>query len=556
MDLNKLLEEIKERIDIVDFISEYIDLKKTGQNYRAPCPFHSERTPSFFVSPSKKIFHCFGCGKGGDIVTFLMEYESIDFQEALSILAKRAGVEFNYSPKKSTASKEKIYEIYKWANIFYQKNLNKSERAKNYLSNRGINNETIKLFQIGFAKADKDGLYNFLKSKNFDESLIKLSGLVNRDFDFFRDRIIIPIHDITGRVIGFGGRLLGSDGELPKYINSPDTVIFKKGENLFGLWLAKKHIKEKGYVTVVEGYIDVILCHQYGFKNTVAPLGTAVTEEQLRRLKRLTNKLLFIFDGDEAGIGAAQRSLLPAFKIGFIVKIVLLSKKDDPASVLQREGEKALKKHISQAMSPVEFFIKINKSKSLTEKVHSFLNVLAILKDSIYRDELLKELCEKTEISEVTLREQLKQIVSNMKIQKEKGDLKRDEFLKEDEILLRISIFYPEKMQYIFRHLDIEQLNNNLIKKIFHKLRQIYEEKSFVLDKFFNMLDENEKSVVSKLIMKSEIDEASIDQNINDCIKRIVVRSIDKKIKEAANSGDEKNLYELINQKKMLIKEL
>lgn len=562
MDYQKILEEIKQRLDIVDLISEYLDLKKTGQNYKSLCPFHSEKTPSFFVNPSKQIFHCFGCGKGGDIVTFVMEYEKVSFLEAISILAQKTGLEFE-SVKKSVShiSKEKLYAIYENATHYYMEQLNNSENAKQYLKNRGIHQKTIEIFQLGYAPAEKNSLYSFLKEKNFDDILINSSRLVSNSYDFFRNRIIIPIHDLTGRVIGFGGRLIDSSSELPKYINSPDTPIFKKGENLFGLWHSKQHIREKGYVIVVEGYMDVILCHQYGFKNAVAPLGTALTQEQLEKTKRIlnnlkkfTNKILLIFDGDEAGVHAAQRSLLPLFYGGFVAKIVLLPEKEDPASFLQKYGDKAFKNYISKALSPVDLIIRTYPKNKLNEGIHSFLNTLSYLKDLIYRDELLKELSEKTGINEKTLRDEIKQIVHNKNFKKEKINFKNYVVSKEEEILLRIALSYPEKINYILQKINIEDFEVTIIKNIFSKIEELQKHDQFSLNKLLNMIDEEEKTFISKLIMTSEIDEELIIQNMNDCIKSLTLKAIDKKIKKIAKSGDEKTLQELIRMKKNIIK--
>lgn len=562
MDYQKILEEIKQRLDIVELISEYIDLKKTGQNYKSLCPFHSEKTPSFFVNPSKQIFHCFGCGKGGDIVTFVMEYEKVNFIEAISILARKAGLEFEPIKKSvSPISKEKLYEIYEHATYYYIEQLNLSEKAKQYLKKRGIDQKTIEIFKIGYAPSERNFLYSFLKEKGFDDILINSSGLVSNSNDFFRNRIIIPIHDLTGRVIGFGGRLIDSAPDIPKYINSPDTPIFKKGENLFGLWYSKQYIREKGYVIVVEGYMDVILCHQYGFKNVVAPLGTALTQEQLEKTKRIlnnlknfTNKILLIFDGDEAGVYAAQRSLLPIFYGGFIAKIVLLPEKEDPASFLQKYGDKAFKNYISKAMSPVDLIIRIYPKNKLNEGIHSFLNTLSYLKDLIYRDELLKELSEKTGINEKTLRDELRQIVHNRNFKREKINIKNYSVSKEEEILLRIVLSYPEKINYILQKINIEDFEVITIRNIFSKIEELQKNDQFSLNKLLNIIDEEEKAFISKLIMTSEIDEDLIIQNMNDCIKSLALKSIDRKIKKIAKSGDEKTLHELIKKKKDIIK--
>lgn len=564
MDYQKLLEEIKTKIDIVELVSEYIDLKKTGQNYKSFCPFHSEKTPSFFVSPSKQIFHCFGCGKGGDIVSFVMEYEKVSFIEAISILAKKSGLEFEPIKKTgTTVPKDKLYEIYEYASIYYFNQLKNSEKANQYLKNRGVNEEIVEIFKLGYAGSERNGLYKFLKEKNFDDNLIDASRLVTNLTDFFRDRAIIPIHDLTGRVIGFGGRLIDSNQDLPKYINLPDTPIFKKGENLFGLWHAKQHIREKGYVIIVEGYMDVILCHQYGFKNTVSPLGTALTQEQLEKtrriltnLKKFTNKILLIFDGDEAGCLAAQRALLSAFYSGFVAKIVLLPEREDPASYLQKYGEKAFKNFISKALSPVDFIIKIYPKKKLNEGVHNLLNILSYQKDLIYRDELIKELSEKTGISETTLREELKQIIRKKKSKKESLSIKEHSLCRDEEFLLRILLSCPENLNYILQKISIDDLEDINIKRIFLKIEQLQKNCQFSLNKLLNLLSEEEKAFISRLIMRYGIDEELVIQQMKDCIRSLLIKSIDKKIKDTAKLADEKTLDELIKRKKEIMRRL
>ncbi|MEN2985080.1 MAG: DNA primase [Thermodesulfovibrionaceae bacterium] len=555
MNFQKVLEEIKARLDIVEVISEYIDLKRTGQNYRSLCPFHSEKTPSFFVSPSKQIFHCFGCGKGGDIVSFIMEYEKVSFSEAVSILAKKAEVEFKpLKESLSSAYRETLYKIYEEASYFFMEELKKSNKAKRYLKDRGIEDKTIEFFQLGYAPEEKDALYKYLKSRGFDDKTIKASGVVtSTGEDFFRDRVTIPIHDVSGKVIGFGGRLIQSVSQLPKYINSPDTPIFKKGESLFGIFQAKSHIREKKYVIVVEGYMDVILSHQYGFKNTVAPLGTSVTEDQLKKLKKFTNKILLIFDGDEAGILAAQRVISSLFKVGFIVKIVLLPKNEDPASLLKKFGEKRLKSYISKAISPVELFVEPGKDSS-TENIHNFLLALSFLKDPIYRDELIKRISEKTGISEVALREKLKQFILNRKVREIKN-LKKEPFIPaEEETLIGILLSFPEKAREIIIKVSVEDFEAPIIRNIYSKILEIMKENIFSPSSLLNILNEEEKSFISKIIIKTEIEHKEINQIIQDCVKKLYVRNIDRKIKEAAKVGDEKVLNELMKKRKEFLK--
>jgi DNA primase len=561
MDYQKLLEEIKSKIDIVDFISEYINLSKTGQNYRALCPFHPEKTPSFFVSPSKQIFHCFGCGKGGDVLSFLMEYEKLSFIEALSILATKAGIEFQVN-KSSTysISKDKLYRIYEIATEIYSKKLSESQIAQKYLTERGINQESIEIFKIGYAPEEKDFLYQQLKKLGLDEKIIKTSGLVSNFMDFFRNRIIIPIHDLTGRIVAFGGRLIEQESKLPKYINSTDTPIFKKGNSIFGLWQAKQYIRQKGYAILMEGYIDVILSHQYGFKNSVAPLGTALTQEQLNKLKNFTNKVVIVFDSDEAGIQATEKILQTLFHKGFIVKIARLPDRHDPASILQRYGEKTFKNFIAKALSPVDFILETKSKKTLNEKVYELLHKIAYMNNLIYREELIKELSEKSKINELTLREELKKFLSSLKKERTSENKSDTNVLNEEETLLRIALSFPDKIQPLLSKIELETIENQIVKQIFYKMKNIADtdkkevKNDFIVDKFLNTLTEEEKRFVSKLIISAEIDEDYIMENLKDCIKRLKIKFIDKKIKELSKSADKNLLQNLIRQKKEILR--
>lgn len=553
MDYQKILEEVKNKVDIVDLISEYINLNKTGQNYRALCPFHAEKTPSFFISPSKQIFHCFGCGKGGDVVSFLMEYEKISFNEALSILASKAGIELQLQTQ-SSVPKDKIYKIYEIASKFYSIKLKESDKAQKYLKNRGIERESIEVFKIGYAPSEKNSLYEYLKKEGFDERLIRISRLVNNFSDFFQDRIIIPITDLTGKTIAFGGRSIDSHSDVPKYINSPDSPIFKKGDTIFGLFQAKQHIKEKGYAILMEGYLDVILSHQYGFMNAIAPLGTALTSEQLNKIKRFTNKMLLIFDGDEAGIKATDRSLSPLFQAGFMVKIVSLPKGHDPASILQKYGDKQFKSYISKALTPVEFYLHILNKKTLNERVYEILTKISHIRNLIYRDELIKELSEKTSMNELTLREELKNIIQN---RKKEGIWARKEnarLLNEEEIILRICLSFPDKLAFIFEEVPVEMFGNPVLREIYSRLKEKFKEDSFSIGSFLNNLTEEQKALISKLIITSEISEDSMIQSLTDCIKKIKIKFIDKKIKEIGKSGDEKYLQRLIKEKNEILR--
>ncbi len=418
MKFERLLEEIKTRIDIVDFISEYVQLKKSGQNFKALCPFHSEKTPSFMVNPSKQIFHCFGCGVGGDVVSFLMKHENIPFNEALRNVAKKAGIdlrEFKFD-KEHTEKRERILQINREAMNYFIKNLKGSEKAKTYLRKRGIEEDSLKGFSIGYATAERDGLIKHVKKMGYSDSVIKEAGLAvsyEKDSrDIFRERIIFPIFNNQGDIVAFGGRVL--DDSLPKYLNSPETGVFKKSETLFGLNLAKEEIRRKEYSLIVEGYLDTIVCHQYGFKNTVAPLGTALTSKQLQRLKPLTGRIVLVFDNDDAGVAAAKRSLTILFENNFRAKVLLLPEGEDPDSFLRKKGSQPFKKMLSNEMSAIEFLVVTSKRDKI-DTVREALEMISNINDLIIADELLIELSDRTRVNETALRGELKKIKKKIK---------------------------------------------------------------------------------------------------------------------------------------------
>jgi DNA primase len=344
--LDSPIDEIKSKLSITDVLSDYMQLKKAGTNFKAVCPFHSEKTPSFMVSPSKQIWHCFGCGLGGDIFEFIKQMENVEFAEALRILADRAGVVL----KKPTVAqiqigekKDILYEINLQAAKYFAKVLwesNAGAEALAYLRNRGLTDPTIKNWMLGYAPDDFHYLENFL-AKNFDKKDIELAGLIIKSdkggyFDRFHDRVMFPIVNLHGQAVGFTGRLLHDKPDTGKYVNSPETPIYNKSQVIYGLFQGKNSIRKQDRAVVVEGNMDVITCHQAGFTQTVATSGTALTDQQLTILKRLTNNLIFAFDSDAAGSVATKRALELALNQGFNVKIADLGQAKDPDELIKR----------------------------------------------------------------------------------------------------------------------------------------------------------------------------------------------------------------------------
>lgn len=360
-----IIEEVRMKNDIVDVISQYVKLTRKGNSYFGLCPFHNEKTPSFSVTPSKQMYYCFGCGAGGNVFTFVMEYENFTFGEALKYLADRAGVElpkieYSKEAKAKAEKKAQLLEINKQAAqyFYYQLRRENGRNAHKYLTGRGLSEETIRKFGLGYSDKYSDDLYKFLKSKNYSDELLRESGLFNIDerhgmYDKFWNRVIFPIMDVNNRVIGFGGRVMG-DGK-PKYLNSPETKIFDKSRNLYGLNIART--TRKSYLILCEGYMDVIAMHQAGFTNAVASLGTALTSGHASLLKRYTQEVLLLYDSDEAGVKAALRGIPILREAGVNSRVVSLKPYKDPDEFIRKEGPEAFEERLNRAMDSFMFRI-------------------------------------------------------------------------------------------------------------------------------------------------------------------------------------------------------
>ena len=363
----ELVEEVRTRNDIVDVISGYVKLQRKGSSYFGLCPFHNEKSPSFSVSPGKQMYYCFGCGAGGNVLTFIMEYENYSFPEALKLLADRAGVnlpeqEYSKEERRQQDLRTAILEVNKTAAKYYYYQL-RTEAGKpgmDYLKNRQLSEETMQRFGLGYAGKYSDGLYRYLKQKGVSDELLRQSGLMNVDekrgmYDKFWNRVIFPIMDVNNRVIGFGGRVMG-DGK-PKYLNSPETKVFDKSRNLYGLNVART--SRKKYIIVCEGYMDVISMHQAGFTNSVASLGTALTSQHASLLKRYTQEVILSYDSDEAGIKAALRAIPLLKEAGLTARVLRMAPYKDPDEFIKTLGTEAFQERINQAQNSFLFEVSI-----------------------------------------------------------------------------------------------------------------------------------------------------------------------------------------------------
>ena len=429
------VDRIKQRLDIVEVISSYVKLEKGGTNYKARCPFHNEKTPSFYVSPSRQSYYCFGCGAKGDMFSFVEEIEGLDFRGALKILADRAGVELKYERPAQKTEKEALENAIQEAANFFQNNLEASPEAKEYLKKRGIKEETIKEWNIGFAPDEWRLLHSHLTSLNYKEELLIKAGLVKRPdeakeknpYDIFRGRIIFPIRDSVGKIIAFSGRALLAKTE-PKYLNTPDTVLFKKSDVLYGLDKAKEDIRKKDYTILVEGYTDLLLSVQSGVKNIVAACGTAFTTQHLERLRRLSKRIILAYDGDAAGEAAAFKSAVVALANGLEVKIAKMPEGLDPAETIEKDPV-LWKESLRESKHAIEYFLlKIIKEEKDSRKrgkliETKILPLIALLGSSIERSHYVSMLSKHTGLRDEVIWEDLRKVKlpDNLAFEPEKG---------------------------------------------------------------------------------------------------------------------------------------
>lgn len=394
-------EEIRQRVGILDVVSEYVTLKRSGKSYKGLCPFHAEKTPSFTVSDEFQTWHCFGCGEHGDVFSFLMKIENLTFAEALERLAKRAGVELERFQDRQTSRKELLGKLNALAAAYYAGLLKRTPIAIEYLHNRGLADQTIEQFHLGYAALAWDGLVQHLTRKGADLKVAEQAGLIVRGdrglYDRFRHRIVFPIFDIQERVIGFGGRALGDD--QPKYLNSPETPLFSKTHSLYGLNLARKAISEKGFALIVEGYMDMITAHQAGFTNCVATLGTALTLEHIKVLSRYTQKIALAYDADSAGMAAALRGAAMFDEAGCDVRIVRLPGGDDPDSLIREGRVSEFAAAVAEALPIVDHRLAVLREKhDLTHPagraamLKEAARVLADVPTFVERERCIKEL--------------------------------------------------------------------------------------------------------------------------------------------------------------------
>jgi DNA primase len=414
------VQQVKDRLSIVDVVSQYVKLERRGGSLRARCPFHAEKTPSFFVSPERGTYHCFGCGVGGDIFSFVEAVEGLDFKGALKVLAEKAGVELVYERggKEQKDERDRLLELMEAATIFYVSR--SDDAAKKYLKERGLSEQTVKAFRLGLAGDEWSALSDFLKTKKFSDKEILDAGVAKKNergslTDKFRNRIMFPIADSAGRIVGFSGRIFGEKAspEAPKYLNSPETPLFHKSRILYGFDRAKQSIRKVNCAVLVEGQVDLLASHQAGWGNTVAVSGTAFTTEHAALIRRMTDNLVIALDADEAGIKAASRAAREALRGSLNVKVARLPDGLDPADLILKEGAEAWKKAIRDSKDIITFLLDVleehskgaDRFRRAVETV--VLPFLSDVASPIAREQYLREIAKRLDVSESAVQEAL-----------------------------------------------------------------------------------------------------------------------------------------------------
>ncbi len=582
-----LIDEIRNSNDIVDIISQYVVLKRSGRNFFGLCPFHKEKSPSFSVSPDKQIFHCFGCGVGGDVFRFLGKIEGLDFRETVELLADKAGIILptldNPKENKLQELKTKVYEINKVAAEFYHQNLYKqsSKPAQEYIKKRKLDNNTLKTFQIGYS-CNFDELYQELKNHGFTEEEILSSSLVNKTengkfIDRFRKRLMFPIKDVRDRVIAFGGRVL--DDSKPKYINSPENIVYSKGRNLFGLNVAKQSKQNK--IIIVEGYMDAISLYQRGVNNVVASLGTALTEGQGRLLRKYASEIIIGYDSDGAGQAATMRGLEILKNLGYDIRILQLEGAKDPDEFVIKYGTGRFNMYVDKAISLVEFKVKMLK-KDLDLEVSNdkikFLNeiakILSKVDNEIEREIYVEKIASEYNVSKEAIYSQINKLIYANNIgskvldkprmhlikRKEQSEEVSEAILKRENLIIYLLLNYKQDIyNKIKKQISPEDIQSEINKKIIQKLYEEFEKgnSNNVLDLF------DEEEIINHLTYILAYDFEITDENkatediLNIYQKENMTKEKNNIIKQLENpklSKEEKEILE--TNLSMLIVEL
>ena len=569
----EIIQEVIEANDIVSVISSYVQLKKSGRSFMGRCPFHNERTPSFSVSPDKQLYHCFGCGAGGNVISFVMDIENMSFPEALEWLAERANItlpqnteytDFQYQQKK------RFYEINRQLAKYYYVLLKHAQKGLTYINKRGLDQSTIKTFGIGYSKDSWDNAVRFLSKKHVSSKEMLQMGLViqgknGKIYDRFRDRLMIPIQNSRDKIIGFGGRIIGKKEDAPKYLNSPESVIFSKGTELFNLNRAKKNIQNNQFI-VVEGYMDVIALYQYGIKNVVAALGTAFTPSHAKILDRYVSSVVLCFDGDQAGEKATKRAIDILKKSDLTIKVLRLNAEDDPDSFIRKNGTDAFLDKVKHAKTSTDYLLdelkRDNPLKTNEERINYVNGAIPILQDTknnVEKEVYAKVVSKRTGISaKMIFNEAQKNRSENFKIN-----------LAPSSDIVSSSNHIPKVLQEAEKNvilgllskeinpedcdLNTEYFTDSFNKKIYNFIENTPD---ITASTMMSFLESDEKQELSELLIKNEQEHNVLSNIYEESIKILQREGRNKKINQLEKKLKEDpfnpNVVNIMKQLKVL----
>lgn len=562
-------EEIKRAANIAELIGQYVQLKKTGQNFLGLCPFHSEKDPSFTVNPSRQMFHCFGCKKGGDIFAFWMEYHKVSFPQAMKDLAERYHItlpkkELTPSQRRKKELKESLFEINAIAADYFHHILKKTEQGlpgREYLEKRSLDKHVIDEFRIGYAPAGWEDLTRFLKDKKVEMDKAVQAGLIiprkrGGYYDRFRERVIFPIHNLRQQVAGFGGRVL--DHSLPKYVNTPETPVFQKGELLYGLHLAYPSIRENGRVVIVEGYTDVLALRRHDFNESVATLGTALTKDHIRKLKGYVKEAIVVFDSDTAGKGATMKSLPMFLNEGLFSRVMVLPEGDDPDSFVNHHGLEGFSNRLNRSIPMFEFFIDLKLSranKGIDGQVTLLKEVCPVLTElhsDSQRSLYIKQFSEKSGIAESVVLSELKSRRTSLDEQAYETNLRKklsgSKAKRGDDFpLLNLLLHAPRTMNKLMNRDYKILLSDPITMEVFDSIYEIYKKDGEIPPS--EMLDKIEKETIRERFREMMLSPPIYaDEVVDQAVKEFEDRVHRMKISESIHKAREQGDFEKVNQ--------
>ena len=555
---DQILEQVRQNNDVVEVIGSYFPLKRAGANFRTLCPFHKEKTPSFNVNPAKQIWHCFGCGAGGDVFKFVMMYENLDFVSAVRRLAERAGIRIEIQEvagEPTRDQKELLFKLHEQVAAFFQENLRAAGVAKKYLEKRQISNEVARKWRIGYSPESWDALIQWARGKKYKPELLETAGLALQGerghYDRFRGRLMFAICDEQGRVVGFSGRILTDAKDQPKYVNSPETPIFQKGRILFALDKAKRAIIEEKIAIVCEGQVDTISCHEAGVANVVAPQGTALTEQHARILKRYAEEVVLMFDADAAGQSAIVRSAEPLWEAAMAIRVAVLPSGHDPDSFVKAFGAEKLKNLVTKAPSFLVYLLERlskqhdpNSDRGKVQIAQHMATWLVRVPSPILRSTYIQQTAARLDVPEEAVRQELRRaqartrsVVTTATVEgtdtSEMEEASRSESSPAEELLLHLILMNDLVLDAVAKRLDRQWLTENVAGRLIGRIMALHAQGIFggTHTLLTGAVDERESRLISEVLLRP-ITAGSQENIAFDCLVTLERRWIERGIRE------------------------